>query len=108
MSEQAEDDGSTSGLVGANVRAIRERFNWSGQQLASLLDVHASTVHRWEQQADEAIKIDPSHCRVILVIQRRLDEPEAAGFVARVSRALDEGGGLKGLWAVLDDLYGKK
>jgi transcriptional regulator with XRE-family HTH domain len=95
-------------MKGADVVALRDALGWTGEEFAGLLGVHASTVYRWEKDAEEHIKAEPLQAHLLTVLatewERREDKRRQllrdALNVARL-----EGGNLKALYVLLAAFY---
>lgn len=88
------------------IKDLRKVLGLTGADLAALVGVNPSSVHRWEN--DEG-SIDPGSDSILQVIAVCLDNKKSkkarAEFIASVTRALAVGGRLKGLHVVLCDHF---
>lgn len=90
-------------MTGVDVVAIGEAFGLQRGQLAQLLGVHYVTVQRWVS-APKPMNIDPMQRKILAALEEqrmRLDQGARAALGAELARALDVGGTLAGLHALL-------
>ncbi len=91
-------------MAGAEIRSIRERLGLSVIQFATVLGVHASTVHRWEAAGSEMVDVDGVAANVLIALRQRVaEEPDSSAKDAgrAVVEALLLGGALVALAALL-------
>lgn len=101
-------------LSGNRVRIIRETLGMTVPQFASVIAVHAGTVHRWEAAGEGLVPIDGVAAGVVTALDQRLREREANGGAfnpgevgQQVAQALIVGGALVALGLLIGELVGK-
>lgn len=96
-------------MTGNDVRLLRERLGLTPQQLAELLGTAVSTVYRWETAGPKEISIDPFQVRILALLREQIAPPGSAprnDIATAITRGLLIGGGLLGLYYLLDSVFG--
>ena len=94
-------------MTGADVSKLREGLEWSAAQFATLLGVSPSTVYRWEEHAEERLKIEPLQLQLLVVLRTELQRGRrtARELRDRLEGALALGGSLRALHVLLSAIY---
>ena len=96
----------TNPITGSDVRHVREALRLPVTQFATVLGVHASSVHRWEAAGASRIPIEGVPLTVLTALRGRVlaeasEKRKAAAKGAEVSNALATGGVLVALAILL-------
>lgn len=93
-------------IRGSEVKNIRSTLGLNASQFATVLGVHASTVHRWEAQGEGTWEVDGVPANVLIALRERLRNDDraakqASGLGNEIVAALGVGGALVGLAILL-------
>jgi transcriptional regulator with XRE-family HTH domain len=101
-------------ITGHRVRQIREALGMTVPQLATVMAVHAGTLHRWEASGPEPIAIDGVAANILAALNQKVppSPTQAASFNPdevgqQVIQALLVGGALLALGHLISELVGK-
>lgn len=92
-------------MTGADVRSIRTQLGLSVPQLAELIGASQSSIYRWESLGPQEVAIDPGQARLLLLMKQQIDSQNAAALAKGIAAGLLLGGGLLGLYHLLDAVY---
>jgi hypothetical protein len=96
-------------MTGDSIRQIRTDLAMEPAQFAQLLGVHPSSLYRWENAGSAAVRIDPLQLQLLTVLQQQINDRAAqarADLGKVILTGLLLGGGLLGLFYLLDAAYG--
>lgn len=98
-------------IPGQKIRQIRESLGLSVPQFASVLAVHAGTVHRWEAAGEQFVPVDGVAAAVIAALNDRMTpsgqfKPQEVG--EQIAQALLVGGALVALALLLNAIFKQK
>lgn len=95
-------------VTGADIHDIRVGLSFTQPQLASLLGVSPSTVSRWERDFDAVLRMEPMQLQLVLALKQEMAKRQATqlnAFAQGVGTALIVGGGLFGLYKLLEAVF---
>lgn len=99
-------------ITGSGITSLRTALSLAPRELAELLGVHTVTVYRWEGHAARTPRLDPLHAQLLTLLQvetdRRGTPRRRAEFGSRMRTAIALGGGLLGLYNLLDAAFGER
>jgi len=99
-------------ITGNQIRAIRGDLKMDPAQFAQLLGIHSSTLYRWENAGDQPVRVEPLQLQLLTVLQQQIAKRTTAEDRAELSNAILTGlligGGLLGLFYLLDSAFGDK
>ena len=94
-------------MTGDQVRTLRKDLGLTVPQFAELLGASPPSVWRWEAAGAQPARIEPFQLRLLALVQQQAAKPAAAreAFIAGVISGLAVGGGLLGLYKLLDAVF---
>jgi transcriptional regulator with XRE-family HTH domain len=92
-------------MTGNDIKAIRTQLALTPVQLADLIGASQSTVYRWEQTGPNPVAVDPGQLRLLNVMRQQIDAKKSGDLATGIAAGLLVGGGLLGLYYLLDAVY---
>jgi hypothetical protein len=96
-------------MTGAQIRWIREQVRLTPAQFAELIGASLSSVYRWESAGPSEVAIDPFQHRIFVLLQQQIASRESTRqqeLAKRIATGLAIGGGLLGLFHLLNAAFG--
>jgi transcriptional regulator with XRE-family HTH domain len=99
-------------ITGSQIRAIRGDVGMEPAQFAQLLGIHSSTLYRWENAGEQPVRVEPLQLQLLTVLQQQIAKRSTAEDRAELSNSILTGlligGGLLGLFYLLDSAFAEK